>query len=86
MLCFGPGHVKYIKEVIQTMKASDPTTTKYKLMSGRGELTAEIPSLRTGQDYVGCLDEDAGILRADKCLQGTLVTPADLTCTPDLLT
>lgn len=71
MICFGKSRVKFIQDVIETFKKSE--STNYKLFENSADLSSAFPSLRVDQGYIGCMDNDAGILRADKCLQATLV-------------
>ena len=71
MLGFGPREVKYLNDVVKTFE--DNPGSNYEIYDNTETLNKAYPALRAPQGYFGHTDKDAGILRADKCLQGTLV-------------
>ena len=71
MLGFGPCDGKYLNDVIKTLK--DNPDSNYEIYDNTEALNKAYPALRAPQGYFGHTDKVAGILRADKCLDATLV-------------
>ena len=65
----------FTNEIIESFEMSDSVRGKHYRVYNHEEMKRDFEQIVTGDDYVGCVDFDAGLLKADKvtCLKSKAI-------------
>ena len=79
LLVFGERHENYVDSIISGFENDRDPTVDFRVLDG-DEMKRDFPMVaHGGKRIVGCVDNQAGVLYADKCLEGVRVS--DYFCT-----